>query len=641
MSHQPKHIYEFGPFCLDAAEHLLLRDGEAVPLTPKAFDLLLALVERHGHLLEKEELLKKVWPDTFVEETNLSYNISHIRKALGDGENGQKFIETVPKRGYRFVASVREVVEEGEESMTRVQASLVNQRPEPLIVEPAAASAVERYSFLTSWRALVVASGLLLAAVAGSVHWRGSERPAAISSLAVLPMKPLVARNHDEAFEMGMADTLIFRLSGLKQLIVRPVSAVRKYTNPEQDPLAVGREQQVNFVLDPSFQRDGERIRVRARLLNVATGETVWTYECEEQYCSNLFVMQDAISAKVVNALSLQLTGADRVRMNRHGTENREAYLLCLRGRYHVDKRSPEEAEKGIEYFQQAIKLDPNYALAHAGLAEAYHVVGLRRRPHEMMPRAKAAVEKALELDAQLGEAYSLLATIKGTYDWNRQDAEQAHQRAVELSPNVERTHRYYALSLMFRGRFDEALIQINRALEIEPLSVVVNRDKAQILCLSRQYDRAIEQCQKTLDLDPNFSFALSWLGRSFELKGDYDQAVAAYLKRDAVLGSNPEEVAALRTAYTVSGWKGYWQTQLALLQKQMKQEAQRNIYSDPYPLVQIYARLGEKERAFEWLEKSYAERRSLIYVKVDPLLDGLRSNPRFTDLLRRIGFEP
>lgn len=632
MSHQPIHIYEFGPYRLDAAERLLLRDGAVVPLQPKVFDLLLVLVEQHGHLLEKEELLQRVWPDTVVEEANLANNISILRKTLG--ENGQPFIETAPKHGYRFVAPVSEVVEKREAMATGAQGVSINDWPE-LTTAPLASA------HRTSWRWLAVALGVLLV-VAGSLYaWRSRVPSTTTHSLAVLPFKPLVAENRDEALQLGLADTLIFKLSGLQQLLVRPTSAVRKYTDPEQDPLAAGREQQVQLVLDPSFQRDGERIKVRARLLNVADGKTLWAYECEEEYCANLFVMQDAISAKVVKELALHLTEAERARMTKHGTESREAYLLCLRGRYHVNRRSAEEAKKGIEYFQQAIQIDPDYALAYVGLGEAYQIVGLRQQPNEMMPRAKAAIDKALTLDVQLGEAYSVRASIKDTYDWDRSGAEQDHQHALELNPNVELTHRLYAISLMMRGRFEEALSQINRALEIEPLSVVVNRDKAHILYNARRYDRAIEQCRKTIDLDPNFASVFRWLGQSYEAKHDYEQAVAAYLQQTTILGRNPEEIAVQRTAYRVSGWKGYWQKWLALLQEEEQERVKKGINIDPYPFVQTYARLSEKESAFEWLEKSFRERRSFVDIKVDPLLDSLRADPRFTDLLRRLNLAP
>src|SRR5262249_20742679 len=552
---QPRHIYEFGPFRLDAAEHLLLRDGEAIPLTPKAFDLLLALVERNGHLVEKDELLKKVWPDTFVEEANLASNISQLRKALGDGENGHRYIETAPKRGYRFVAIVREVLEEGEESKTKVQTTLVNQGPEPSVVEPATARLVERRSFLTSWRALAVAFGLLLAVVAGSVRWRGSERPAAISSLAVLPMKPLVARDQDEAFEMGMADTLIFKLSGLKQLIVRPMSAVRKYTNSEQDPLAAGREQQVNFVLDPSLQRDGERILVRARLLNIASGETVWRYECEEQYCANLFVMQDTISAKVVNALSLQLTGADRARMNRHGTENREAYLHYLIGRNYAEKRTEESYRKAIEHYKQALDLDPNYALAYVGLADAYYI-GLRipSPGEENIRQSRAAAEKALEIDETLGEAHTSLARLLWQHDWNWRGAEREFKRAIELDPGNAFAHRIYGYYLASMGQFDQSIAEQKQALRLDPLSLIINLNVGTVLYKAGETDAALAQTRKTQEIEPNFVETYIQFGKVYAEKGMYTEAIAE-LNKVAVSGAlDPRVISLLGYNYALWG---------------------------------------------------------------------------------------
>lgn len=632
MSHQPKHCYEFGSYHLNVSERLLSGSGQAISLQPKVFDLLLVLVEHHGHLLGKDELLRTIWPDTIVEEANLANNISILRKTLG--ENGQPFIETVPKHGYRFVAEVREVIAQDEELAIGGQAAPDNRQPEQIANNPVSSRPALWRTVLTSWHWGALVLGLV--SILGIYSWRSTAHPPTIHSLAVLPFKPLVAESRDEAFQFGMADTLITKLSGLQQLIVRPLSAVRKYSSPEQDPLAAGREQQVEAVLDASFQRDGERIKVRARLLNVADGSTLGTYECEEELCANLFMMQDAISMKVVSELSLHLTGVEKARMTKHGTENREAYLLYLNGLLHVNKRTTADAEKGRDYFQQAIQLDPNYALAYAGLAYAYQTLGLQQ-PHDMIPKAKAAVDKALELDAQLGEAYSVRAMLEDLYEWNRQGAIQSHQRAIELNPNSELAHRLFAISFMVRGRFEEALVQINRALEIEPLSLVANRDKAQILYNSRQYERALEQCQKTIDLDPNANFAYGLLGQAYEMIGEYNQAVTAYLKHAELSQQTPENITALRVAFTEAGWKGFWQKNLALKQEAMK----KNSSLDLYQLVEIYAHLGDKESAFALLEKSYAERRSFIYLKIDPWLDSLRSDPRYTDLLRRVNLAP
>jgi len=605
MSDQPKRIYEFGPYRMDTAERLLLRDGEVVQLQPKVFDLLLVLVERHGRLLEKDELMKMVWPDAIVEEANLANNISILRKTLG--ANGERFIETVPKRGYRFVAPVREMVAQAD-----VDADVSASAPATATKRQGAPSVwnvnrwMRRRPGLAALLLILLLAGL--ASAFGSQWLTGRSKPpasnTAIRSIAVLPFKPLVAESQDEAFQMGMAETLIFKLSNLKQLSVRSINSVRKYANLGQDPLAAGREQRADFVLENSFQRDGDRIRVTSRLMNAVDETAVWTYQCDEQYCANLFVMQGAISEKVVAALSLHLTGPERERLRKHYTENREAYQLYLKGAHHLDKRTKEGFEKSIEYFQQAIRIDPNYALAYARLANAYHSLSSYVPPKEMMPKAKAAVAKALEIDDQLAEAHTMLGHIKNLYDWDRPGAEKAHKRALELNPNSEVVHRLYAIFLMTTNRLDEALVEINRALEIDPLSILDNRNKAQILYHTRQYDQAIEQCRKMIDLEPNVPMGYAWLGPSYEAKGDHEQAIAAYLKFATVDGQSPEEIETLRTAYQVSGLKGYWRKRLEL----MKEQAKRNSQLDQSLFAGIYARLGQKEQAFACLEKAFEE---------------------------------
>ena len=627
MSQQPEQIYEFGPYRLDVAERLLQREGVAVPLQPKVFDLLQALVERHGRLVEKDELMKAIWPDAVVEEANLANNISILRRTLS--EYDQQLIETVPKRGYRFVAGI-EVVE-GKASENGASPKPVNDQPPPVADKTA----------LTGRTLLLLLGVILTLGCLVFFLLRPDVQPKqpAINSLAVLPFRPLVSESHDEAWELGLADTVIFKLSGLKQLVVRPVSAVRKYTNPEQDPVAAGRALKVDFVLDPSFQRDGDRIRVRARLLNVADGKTLWVHECEEQYCANLFEMQDAISAKVVEALSLHLTGSEQARLIKHGTENREAYQLYLRGQYHLDKRTPQEAEKSLDYFHQALRLDHNYALAYVGVANAYVSLAWLSAapPKEVLPKAEDAVVQALKIDDQLAEAHSVFAVVRERYYWDRQDAESEHLRALKLDPHSTIVRRLYAIYLMDAMRFEEAIDVIEQALELDPLSVIVNRDKAFHLYHAGRYDETLKQCQETLNLDPNFVTVYSWLERAYEAKGLYDQAIAADLKYLTLVGISPEKIAAQNEAYKVSGWKGYWHKQIEFL----KEQAQRSRYTDPYRFVPLYARLGEKDQAFTWLEKAYENRSfNLNALKIDPLLVGLRSDPRFTDLLRRVGLE-
>ena len=375
-------IYEFGPFRLEVAEHLLLRNGETIPLQPKVFELLLVLVKHHGHLLGKDELLKAVWPDTVVEEINLANNVSILRKALGESGNGQRFIETVPRRGYRFVAPVRE--QKGE-----IATPDVAEGAQPPIVD------------------------------APSI---------AIKSIAVLPFKPIVANDRNEALEIGMADTLITRLSSLRNLIVRPTSAVRKYDMLDQDPLAAGREQRVDAVLESSFQRSGEKIRVTMRLVNVRDGSALWAYQCDEDY-TDVFAAQDSISEKVARALMPGLTGDEQRLLAKRYTDNFEAYQLYVKGSFFWDKRTEEGIKKSVEYFEQAIRLDPNYALAYAGLATSYVTTSYREMvpPAEASSRAEAAARKALEIDEQLGQAHSALAVL--------------HFRNLEWSEGVREFH--------------------------------------------------------------------------------------------------------------------------------------------------------------------------------------------------------
>jgi DNA-binding winged helix-turn-helix (wHTH) protein/TolB-like protein len=444
MNHQPKHIYEFGPFRLDVAERMLLRDGEAIPLQPKAFDLLLVLVEHHGHLLEKDELLQAVWPDTIVEEVNLANNVSVLRKALGEDGNGQRFIETVPRRGYRFVAPVREAqagtVEPG---VAEIAQAPVVQQEAPV----AAATGEQPVQSASRWAkrrpALVVPLAvLLLIGVVGAINsWSPKRQPTApsatIKSIAVLPFKPLAANERDEALELGMADTLITKLSNLRHLIVRPTSAVRRYTALDQDPLAAGREQKVDAVLESSFQRSGEKIRVTVRLVNVSDGSALWTYQCTE-YCADIFAAQDAITEKVARALMPELTGKERTLLAKRYTDNFEAYQLYVKGRYFWDKRTGEGMKKSIECFEQAIRLDQNYALAYAGLATTYVTSAYREMvpPAEANLKAETAARKALEIDEQLGQAHAALGVLHFYYrEWSEGVREFQRTRRIRRSP--------------------------------------------------------------------------------------------------------------------------------------------------------------------------------------------------------------
>jgi serine/threonine-protein kinase len=507
-----------------------------------------------------------------------------------------------------------------------------------------------RGKFLERWRwtqrrsltvSLALAAGLVLAGLAIGLWPRRPppitpQPPAQIKTMAVLPFKPLVADSRNESLEMGIADTLIFKLSGIKGIVVRPISAVRKYADLNQDPLAAGREQQVEAVLDASIQVVGERIRVTARLVRVADGSVLWTDRYDQQY-ADLFAVQDAIAEKLAGSLALKLTYEEKQRLTKRYTENPEAYQLYQWGRFYFIRRTPGgyNYNKGIEYFQQAIEKDPGLALAHVGLADCYTGLGAWQvlPANESIPKARAAAERALKIDDSLAEAHTSLARVKTlSGDWPGAEAE--YKRAIELNPNYETAHHWYALHLAGEGRLDEAMAEMRRAQEIDPRSLIINTEVGRIFYHMRQYDQAIAQYQKTLGMDPNFAQAHLQLGWAYEKKGMYQEAIAEYQKAIA-LGARPTMLSRIGRTYALWGKRGEAQKVL----DELKQLSKRS-YVPSYDFALIYAGLGEKEQAITWLEKAYEEDPPMG-LKVDPTWDSLRSHPRFQDLLRRMGLAP
>src|SRR5262245_60300547 len=454
MTRSANRVYEFGPFRLDTGNHLLLRDDEAIQLKPKVVDTLLALIESRGRVIGKDELIERLWPDTIVEESNLSQNIYLLRKTLGEGPSQQNYIETVPKRGYRFVAEVREVSEAPAAEVAQVvepgaEASQATEKPNGIDAASAKEEAVGRRNanlpslLKARWSAhprLVVASFALLGLAAAAIYlgvssWSKPPKAGApVRSIAVLPFKPIGAAQRDEILELGMADTLITRLSNLRQIVVRPTSAVRMYTGLEQDPVAAGRELKVDAVLEGSVQKSAERIRVTARLVNVRDGSALWTGQFDEQ-SADIFKVQDRVSEQAARTLAMGLTDEEKQRLARRYTDNIEAYQLYLSGRYFLYKVTPEGNRKGIEYFQQAIDKDPAYALAYTGLADCYIQLGNWQMlpPNESFPKAMAAAEKALKLDDALAEAHISLASVKSS-SWDWASAEADFKRAIDLN---------------------------------------------------------------------------------------------------------------------------------------------------------------------------------------------------------------
>ncbi|HJY30404.1 MAG TPA: winged helix-turn-helix domain-containing protein, partial [Pyrinomonadaceae bacterium] len=429
-----KRVYDFGPFRLDPTERRLLRHDQPVALTPKCFDLLVILVENSGHLISKEELLERLWPDQFVEESNLSFNISTLRKALGEAGHGDHFIETVPKKGFRFVAHV-DLREDDEIDVSRIRQETLTSTNVQQDIVPAYSSAPARFGPKVRIIAGIFCA-LAVVIICYGIWFRRVDAPTRNSprTIAVLPFKPLSPESRNESLEMGMAEALITRLSNINQLVVRPLSSVRKYGDVQQDPIKAGQEVEADAVLDGSIQRVGDRMRVTVRLIDVRTGATILSEPFDAQF-SDIFNLQDSISQRMTKALSLKLTGDEIAQLTKHDTNDADAYQLALLGDYFLEKQNGERRDnlkKSLEYYQKAVEKDPNFARAYIGISEFYISDGDPKTPVlDRVAKAKAAVLRALELDNGLAEAHIAFAELKYQYEFDWTGAGTEFERAV------------------------------------------------------------------------------------------------------------------------------------------------------------------------------------------------------------------
>ena len=456
-------------------------------------------------------------------------------------------------------------------------------------------------------------------------------------TIAVLPFKPLVPENRDQVLELGMADSLIAKLSNIREIVVRSLNSVRKYSGLEQDPVAAGRELEVNSVLEGNVQRSGDRIRVTARLVSVASGSSIWAKTFDEKF-TDVFAVQDAISQKVADALALRLSAEENKRLTKRYTENVEAYQLYLTGRYHWNKLTPPEITKSIGFFKQAIDLDPTYALAYFGLADAYRALAPASEmpPKDILPQAKAAAAKALEIDESLAEPHVTLAFIHSWFDWDWAGAEREAKRAIDLNPNLGFAHIAYAQLLSHLGRHQEAITEGERARGLDPLSLIINALDGQYLCSARRNDEAIARLKKTLELDPNFWIAHLFLGTTYVETKKYPEAFSELTKARELSGGNSESIAMTGYAWVMAGDPAKARGVLTELKSLASQR-----YVPPNNIAVLCHVLGERDEAFVWLEKAYQDRdMRLCRLKVDPRWDALRSDPRFVAILKRIGLQ-
>ena len=644
-----RRLYEFGPFALDVAERRLAREGQPVALKPKVFDLLTVLIENRGRLLEKEQLYQALWPDSVVEEVNLNVNVSALRKALGETPASPQYIETIPKKGYRFIAAVTEKAIAAPPVRTLVRADpaatqlMPAGEPEPLpvanIVQPltiADASHPPRSPARLTRLALPLAVVLLSVVFAGAVYVLRSrpEKTAApgIRTIAVLPFRSLPGGEADQALSLGMADALITRLGSLHPLTVRPTSAVMKYAAADTDSLAAGHELKVDAVLEGRVQRDDKKIRISAQMLRVPDGTVLWAGKFDD-FFTNIFAVQDSISEKMAEMLAVRLTSNEQQAMNRRYTENTEAYQLYLLGSYYHHKLGQQNLQKALSYYQTAIEKDPHYPLpwaAMVGLFIGWSNAGPDQQRYRA--QARAAADRAISLAPELAEAHAALGTVQMAFDWDFRGAEQSLKRAIELNPNSSDVRDDYAVLLSVLGRSDEALREVETARQIDPTSAYLTNHTAMLLLRMGRVDEAIEQAQKALELDSQFIAARSLLAEAYSRKGQHEKALETIRKFRELGGINVSLSTGL--IYARAGRRVDAEEILA----ELSQRAERDEISLIAPAA-LAAALGDREAAIEWLEKAYQQKSTgLLLLKRHEQFDPLRADPRFQDLLRRIG---
>lgn len=645
MKARPR-TFEFDGFRIDLDNHLLTQGERPVPLTPKAFDTLAVLVERHGEVLSKEELLELVWPGTFVEEATLTQNIYTLRKTFSEAGAERTYIETLPRRGYRFTGPVQRVEAFQTEAMPLPE--LPPYEAEPAVRDAALPPPIAGGLF--HGRRRLAALSALLVALTAFAAWRlaGGARSggvgrqarlqgtaAGVASIAVLPFEPLTDSPEDAYLGLGMADALITRLSNLHGLIVRPTSAVRRYTEEHRDAVAIGRELKVDAVLDGTLQRSGNMLRVSVQLVGVGTAAPLWAKSFDAE-AADVFTLQDSLSQRLASELELQLTGQERARLTRRATENAAAYEAYVRGRFFWNRRNEEGLAKAIGSFRQAIQLDPGFALAHAGLADCYVLLPIfgSVAPGQAFPQAKEAAARALELDATLAEAHTSLAYAHASYDWDFEAASRGFERAIALNPGYPTAHQWYGFMLAALGRHREAEAELRRAVELDPLSLVINTDLGMVLYFARRHEAAAEQFRRTLELDPGFAYAHFGLGHADLELGRRDEAVAELRQAAELSEGSPLMQAAYGYALGTSGRAPEARQILADLSARA-----RRGYVEASHFAFLHIGLGEKELALEWLAKACEERsRFVIFLSTWPIYDSLRDEPGWGALVERVG---
>jgi DNA-binding winged helix-turn-helix (wHTH) protein/TolB-like protein len=631
--HNP-FVYEFGKFVLDPGQKTLTSDGIPVHLPAKEFDTLLLLLENNGRALSKEEMMSSIWRDAIVEEGNLAKQISRLRKLLNS--NGEEYIETLPKHGYRFSADLtkRFVPSDTpimEKRTVRRVTYAVEDETDP---QWKALRAAERTFF--TWRriALIAVLAAMISAAVFFLFQRDRNADTKIDSVAVLPLQAINPDEDTKELGLGLTDALITKLGSLKQVVVRPTTAVASFSSPNNS-VEAGRKLNVDAVLEGTIQEADGRLRVNARLVRTDTGEQIWT-EKFEQPTAGIFALQDALSTSIAKALAFELNKADSDQLLHRGTTNAEAYEKYLRGRFYQSQNTPEGFNRSIEFYQQAIALDPNFAEAYAGVGDANLLkfnFGVAKA-QEVIPEAREAVQKALNLNPDLSNAYTSLSLIRFLIDGNWPEAERGLQRALELDPNNADAYNRYGYFLMRLGRFDEALEKLSKAREINPLGSIIQSNIGLTYLCAKRYAEAIEQLERTAAENPRFPLALWLLQTAYEAAGYHEKAFASGLRALEIEGG-AEFAARLRSVKEAEGLDA---ANRLWFDETVKARAGGRV--TPLTIAMQAATIKDREQTLYWIERSAEEGdTTLAGIRFLSKFDFVRDDPRFQAVMEKVPF--
>ncbi len=629
MSELESHRIVFAEFELDTARRKLYRDGRSVTLYSKTFDLLEFLAEKSGTVITKNDILNRVWAGQFVEEANLSVQISALRKALGESKDAPRFIVTIPGTGYKFVADVHNPGDTPDQESRELAArdEEINKLAAGRIGE---SRSDQRY-------ALFAAAGLGLLILFGLAAYRyfSDDQEKRIDSIAVLPFVSQNLNSGNEYLADGLAESVIYSLSGLPELRVMSRNSTFRYRGSEADAKSIGLELNVQAILTGRVVQQNDNLSVSAELVSANDNSVIWGEQFTRKM-SDLERLQTEIAEAFSQKLRPKVINTGIYPADRPQLDNPETYRLYLLGRYHLNRLTDDDFRKAADYFQQVIARQPNYAPAYAGLAESHHRLSGYNAvsPHHGFPKAREAALKALELDPTLAEAHATLAAVKHLYDWDWPAAEAEFMRAIELNPNSSDTRQTYGFYLSTLGRFDEAIAEIRRAQELDPLSIEKIAGLGEVHYLRRNYDQAIEHYHKVLDMEPNSGFAHWATGRALLANGKYEEAIAAFRQSIPLSGDSPDERAELARAYARMGR----QEDAVKIVDELKRMSESR-YVAPVSIASIYGELGNPDLAFTWFDKAVADKDFLlVLLKVDPMFDNVRADARFAVILRRVG---